>query len=460
VADIDLPAVTSVAGDDRGGAMNAVTRARQAIRWGVRHGFIRRELGKLQRAGDITARLMLDRAVIADPFPHYATVRAQGRVVDNGIVLNTAHHDLTTAILRSPDFGVVGGPSGRPPAMLRLAVAAAGRGPHGPVDPPSMLATDPPDHTRYRKLVTRAFSAKAVAALRSRTEEIALELLDGMAAKGGAADVIEDYASLLPATVIAEMLGAPVEMRRQFLQWGEGAALSLDAGLSYAQFRRSERDLAALQAWMEGHFAHLRRNPGGNILSALVHARDDEGRLTEDELINIAMLLLAAGFETTVNLIGNGVGLLTAHPDQLALLRAEPQLWPRAVDEVLRVDSPVQRTGRIAHRDTEAAGERFRAGRVVVLMLGGANRDPAVFADPDRFDVTRANAGEHLAFSSGAHFCLGAALARMEGEVGLRALFDRFPDLALAGPPRRRPTRVLRGYASMPVHLSPATVGA
>jgi cytochrome P450 len=172
------------------------------------------------------------------------------------------------------------------------------------------------------------------------------------------------------------------------------------------------------------------------------------------------MLLLAAGFETTVNLIGNGVGLLTAHPEQLALLRAEPQRWPRAVDEVLRVDSPVQRTGRVAQRDTKVAGEQFRPNQVVILMLGGANRDPAVFPDPDRFDVTRPNAGDHLAFSSGAHFCLGAALARMEGEVGLRALFDRFPDLALAGPPRRRPTRVLRGYASMPVRLSLATVDA
>jgi cytochrome P450 len=421
---------------------------------------VRRALEKREREGDITARLMFDADVIADPFPHYAAVRAAGRVVDNGIVLNTAHHDLATAILRSPDFGVVGGPSGQAPAALRLAVAAGGRGPLGPVEPPSMLATDPPDHTRYRKLVTRAFSAKAVAALRSRTEEIATELLDGMAAKGSSADLIEDYASLLPATVIAEMLGAPLEMRRQFLHWGEGAALSLDAGLTWAQFRRSERDIKALQEWMEGHFAHVRRHPGDNILSALVHAHDDGERLTEDELTSIAMLLLAAGFETTVNLIGNGVGLLTAHPDQLALLRAEPQHWPRAVDEILRVDSPVQRTGRVAHRDTEVAGKRFRKDRVIVVMLGAANRDPAVFTDPDRFDVTRANAGDHLSFSSGAHFCLGAALARMEGEVGLRALFDRFPDLTLAGTPRRRPTRVLRGYATMPVRLSPATVGA
>lgn len=444
----------------REAVQSGVAEVRRAVRWGVRHGLIRRALQKRMQEGELTARIMLDPSAVAEPFAHYAAIRGQGRLIDNGIVLNTAHHDLAVAILRSPDFGVVGGPGGRPPAALRYAVRAGGPGPHGPVEPPSMLATDPPDHTRYRKLVTRAFSAKAVAALRSRTEEIAAELLDDMATKGPAADIVEDYASLLPATVIAEMLGAPVEMRRQFLIWGEGAALSLDAGLTLAQFRRSDRDLAALQAWMEEHFAYLRRHPGDNILSALVQARDGEGRLSEGELINIAMLLLAAGFETTVNLIGNGVALLTAHPDQLDLLRTDPQRWPRAVDEVLRLDSPVQRTGRIAHRDTEVAGERVRAGQLVALLLGGANRDPAVFTDPDAFDVTRENAGEHLAFSSGAHFCLGAALARMEGEVGLRALFDRFPDLTLAGPPRRRPTRVLRGYAAMPARLSPATVGA
>ena len=211
---------------------------------------------------------------------------------------------------------------------------------------------------------------------------------------------------------------------------------------------------------MVGHFEHIRRHPGDNILSTLVHAHSEEGRLSRDELTSIAMLLLAAGFETTVNLIGNGAALLTSHPGQLARLQADPALWPRAVDEVLRHDSPVQRTGRVAIRDTEVAGERMRAGSVVVIMLGGANRDPAVFTDPDVFDVTRPNAGEHIAFSSGIHYCLGAALARMEGEVGLRALFDRFPDLVPDGPPHRRPTRVLRGYDAMPVRLSPATVSA
>jgi cytochrome P450 len=440
--------------------MPGIRDVRQAIRWGVRHGLVRRTLLRKVRDGDVSAQLMFDREMIADPFPHYDVLRAKGRLVDNGLVLNTAHHDIATAVLRSPDFGVVGGPSGEAPAAFRYAVRAAGRGPVGPVEPPSMLAVDPPDHTRFRKLVTRAFSARAVAALRSRTEAVAAELLDEMAARGRNADLVDDYASLLPATVIAEMLGAPVEMRRQFLEWGAGGATSLDTGLPYRDFRRSEQQLEAMQNWMLGHFDHVRRNPGDNILSALVHAQAEEGRLTEDEIASIAILLLAAGFETTVNLIGNGAALLDDHPDQLALLRAEPERWGNAVEEILRHDSPVQRTGRFAGRDTEVAGEHVRAGQIVLVLLGGANRDPAVFTDPACFDITRENANDHLAFSSGIHYCLGAALAKMEGEVGLRALFDRFPDLTLNGPPRRRPTRVLRGYEAMPVRLSSATVDA
>jgi cytochrome P450 len=215
----------------------------------------------------------------------------------------------------------------------------------------------------------------------------------------------------------------------------------------------AEGELAAMQRWMTGHLEHLRREPGDNVLSALVHSRSAEGRLTEDELTSTALLVLAAGFETTVNLIGNGAALLTAHPQQLEVLRSEPARWTNAVDEVLRHDSPVQRTGRIAHRDTTVAGEPVRAGTAIVIQLGGANRDPAVFADPNRFDITRANAADHVAFSSGIHYCIGAGLARMEGEVGLRALFDRFPDLAPTAPPHRRPTRVLRGFDAMPVRL-------
>jgi cytochrome P450 len=426
---------------------------RQLFRWGVRHGLIRWSSAKGAKTGEVSAALMVNPTYAQDPFPHYETIRAKGPFYDNGFVLTTVSHPVTTAVLRSANFGVVGGFGGNAPRWLLLAQSAGGTGPLGPVEPPSMLAVDPPDHTRYRKLVSRAFTAKAVAALRSRTEEIADDLLGGLAARGDV-DLMTEYASLLPATVIAEMLGAPVGMSRQFLAWGAEAARSLDAGLSLRDFRRSERGLRALQRWMEGHFAYLRDNPGDNILSTLVHAHSAEGKLNQDELTATAMLLLAAGFETTVNLIGNGTALLVEHPDQRERLRDEPTLWPNAVDEVLRFDSPVQRTGRIAQRYTEVAGVPVKEGQAVMTLLGGANRDPEVFAEPQRFDVGRANAGDHVAFSSGIHYCLGAGLARMEGEVGLRALFDRFPDLALAGPPRRRATRVLRGYEAMPVRLS------
>ena len=426
---------------------------RQFFRWGVRHGLIRWSSARGARAGEVTAALMVDPAYALDPFPHYETLRAEGPLYDNGFAITTVSHAVTTAVLRSPDFGVIGGYSGNVPRWLLLAQAIGGRGPLGPVEPPSMLAVDQPDHTRYRKLVSRAFTARAVAALRSRTEEIADELLTGLERRRDV-DLMTEYASLLPATVIAEMLGAPVAMSRRFLAWGAEAARSLDAGLSLSEFRRSERGLRALQRWMEGHFAHLRTHPGDNILSTLVHAQSAEGKLTQDELTATAMLLLAAGFETTVNLIGNGTALLIAHPEQHDRLRAEPALWPNAVDEVLRLDSPVQRTGRVAQRDTVLAGVRVPVGKPVMTLLGGANRDPEVFDEPGRFDVGRPNAGEHLAFSSGIHYCLGAGLARMEGTVGLQALFGRFPDIALAGTPHRRATRVLRGYESVPVRLS------
>src|SRR5919112_672983 len=406
--------------------------ARQVVRWGLRHGVVRQILRRRARAGDVGSRIMFDPVVRDDPYPWYERIRAQGPLVATGLAPTTVDHALCTAILRSPDFGTAARAPSRLPAPVRLAMRAAKGGPLNPAEPPSMLAVDPPDHTRYRRLVTRAFSARAVAALRTRVEEIAEELLDGMAARaaaGEAVDVVAEYASLLPATVIAEMLGAPVAMRGQFLRWGEGAA-----GAPHPR-------------------PAVRRSPGDDILSALVRVHDEGDGLTDDELSSIAMLLLAAGFETTVNLLGNGAALLVAHPDQLALLQDGTVPWAAAVDEVLRYDPPVQRTARVAQCDTEVAGQRFRVGQFVILALGGANRDPAVFADPQRFDVTRSDADRHVSFSSGIHYCLGAGLARMEGEIGLRALFRRFPDLALAGVPRRRATRLLRGYDALPVTL-------
>ena len=338
--------------------------AQQFVRWGLRHGLMRRFLLHHARSGDIGARLMIDPALRDDPYPYYEQLRAQGRTVLTGLALNSVDHAMCAAVLRSPDFGTgVRAPSELPPPV-RMAIRVARGGPLNPAEPPSMLSVDPPDHTRYRKLVTRAFSAKAIAALRGRVVEIADELLDEMPAKAaatGTVDLVADYASLLPATVIAEMLGAPVSMRRQFLQWGAGVALALDPGLTYRDFREAERDLFALQRWMVGHFDRIRRSPGDDILSALVAVHDEGQGLSDDELTSIAMVLLAAGFETTVNLLGNGAALLVEHPDQLAALRAGTASWATATDEVLRFDPPVQRTARLAHRDTEVLGERIRS---------------------------------------------------------------------------------------------------
>ena len=215
-----------------------------------------------------------------------------------------------------------------------------------------------------------------------------------------------------------------------------------------------EAALASFDAWLAAHLDHLRANPGDNLLSQLVAAREDGVGLTDRELRATAGLVLAAGFETTVNLLGNGTALLHDNPDQLDHLRRDPSLWPNAVDEILRIDPPVLLTGRTAARATEVAGTRVPAGAVVTTILAGANHDPDVFPDPDRFDVRRANAREHIAFSAGRHYCLGAALARMEGEVGLRALFDRYPDLRLTPGATHRNTRILRGYERLPAILT------
>ena len=195
-------------------------------------------------------------------------------------------------------------------------------------------------------------------------------------------------------------------------------------------------------------------------MSQLIEAADGGVRLDESELRAVAGLVLAAGFETTVNLLGNGIRLLLNSPDQLAALHEDPSLWPNAVEEILRLDSPVQLTARVALRDTEIAGVQVQAGEIVIICLAAANRDPEVFSDPHRFDVRRPNAGRHLAFSGGRHFCLGAALARIEGEVGLRSFFEQFPDAQLAGDGRRRDTRVLRGWSQLPVRLGSAVAVA
>jgi cytochrome P450 len=328
--------------------------------------------------------------------------------------------------------------------------------PLGPLTPPSLLVTEPPDHTRYRKLVSRVFSLRAVEKLRGRTQQIATGLLDQIDPRSPV-DLVATYCSLLPVTVIAEILGVPERDREKVLRLGAAAAPSLDLGLSWTKFRHVESALREFDQWLAQHLDGLRRQPGDDLLSQLLAAQEDGVSLTDVELRSTAGLVLAAGFETTVNLLGNGIALLASNPEQRRLLAEREDLWPNAVDEVLRVDPPVLLTGRMTRADTEVAGVPMRRGSVMVALLAGANRDPQVFPDPDTFDITRQNARDHLSFSAGRHFCLGAALARMEGEVGLRTLFERYPEPRLENGAVRRSTRILRGYERLPVTLSPLT---
>jgi hypothetical protein len=426
-------------------------RLRRRVHWGATHGFLSFAVRAAAKRGDLQARLIFAGNPGGDVWGAIEDLRAAGPVYGSRLGYVTTSHDLVKEVLSSNDFRA-GNPMYGDSPLGNIALRTATRAVH-PVSPPSLLVVEPPQHTRYRKLVTRVFTVKAVQRLRERTEIIASQLLDDLGAADGPVDLVEQYCAMLPVTVIAEILGVPDADRERVLAFGAAAAPSLDFGLSWKQFRSVDDGLRNFDAWLDTHLARLRTHPGDDLLSQLVHARDDEGALDEAELKSTAGLVLAAGFETTVNLLSNGVTLLQEHPDQLERLRAEPDLWPNAVDEVLRLDPPVLFTGRFTEEGAEVAGRSIQPGLGVLTVLAGANRDPDVFEDPTRFDVARDNAREHISFSGGRHFCLGASLARMEGEVGLRALFDRYPDLELLPGAYRRPTRVLRGWETLPARL-------
>ncbi|WP_110208695.1 cytochrome P450 [Nocardioides daejeonensis] len=436
-----------------------VRTAREAAHWSITHGLPRTLIARLAAKGDLQARLILSSGTDGDEmFDLIEQVRARGPVVKSGLAYLTPDHAVVREVLTSNAFRT--GIPGRTGLLGALGEWLSFSVLH-PVEPPSLLVTEPPDHTRYRKLVMRVFTMRAVERLRVRTEQIATGLLDQLerrAAAGERIDLIEDYCAQLPVTVIAEILGVPEQDRDRVLAFGAAAAPSLDLGLPWQTYRDVNRALADFDAWLGEHLENLRRHPGDNLLSELVAVQTEEGVLSEIELKSTAGLVLAAGFETTVNLLGNGIALLHDHPDQLALLTESPELWANAVEEVLRFDPPVLLTGRQCQEETEVGGQRLKAGDLMTTMLAGANRDPAVFVDPARFDVTRENAREHLSFSAGRHHCLGAMLARMEGEVGLRMFFERFPDLALLPGAHRRTTRILRGFETLPAALSAAAV--
>lgn len=431
---------------------------RERIRWVALHGVIRGLSAVGMRQGDPQARLIADPQVRADPAAFADQLRSRGPVIRCRAVLLTFDHTVGHELLRSEDFRVSKLGAGLP-KPLRWIVDKTDTGLLHPIEPPSLLSIEPPDHTRMRKLVSSVFTTRAVARLRERVEETAAELLDGLGNSASPTDVVDRYCAKLPVAVIGDILGVPESDRPNILHFGELAAPSLDIGLSWPQYQRVNEGIAGFDHWLTDHLRHLRSNPGEDLMSQIIAASDggDAGApLTERELKALAGLVLAAGFETTVNLLGNGIRMLLDHPEHLETLAARPELWPNAVEEILRLDSPVQMSARMAARDTDVAGTAVQAGELIVIHLAGANRDPRVFTDPHRFDIERENAGRHLSFSGGRHFCLGAALARAEGEVGLRAFFERFPDARLAGSGVRRDTRVLRGWSTLPIALGTA----
>jgi cytochrome P450 len=386
---------------------------------------------------------------IRDPYPSYERLRSTDpmHVTPFGAFLASRHAEVSL-VLRDKRFGkdFVDRTTRRyGPDVMEEPVFRSMR--HW------MLQQDPPDHTRLRGLVVKAFTARRVEDMRPRIQAIVDEMLDRIAPLGHM-DLIEDFAFRLPVTIICDMLGIPPEHREVFYTSSRNGGRLLDpVPLSPAEIAQANTGTTAAQMYFQQLFELRRKNPGDDLTTQLVQAEEDGSKLSNEELTANIILLFGAGHETTVNLIGNGLLALHRNPDQLALLRANPALITNAIEEFLRYDSSVQMAGRVALEDIDdLGGKKIPKGESVLCLLGSANRDPAVYPDrPDRLDIVRPNV-RPLSFGGGIHFCLGAQLARIEAEVAIATLLRRLPDLRLddAKTPEWRPTFVLRGLKSLP----------
>jgi len=320
----------------------------------------------------------------------------------------------------------------------------------------TMLFRDPPDHTRLRTLVSKAFTPRAIEAMRPRIAQIVEELLDAVQDQGRM-DIIGDLAFPLPVIVIAEMLGVPSKDRAKFKRWSDDLGEGLEPLLSDDQLRRANEATLQLTEYFRRIIHQRRLAPRDDLISAMCAAEQNGDALSEEELFSACILLLGAGNETTTNLIGNGMLALLRNPDQLRRLCDDPSRIGGAVEELLRYDSPVQMSGRAALQDVQIGDKTVRKGQFVTVLFGAANRDATQFSEPDRLDIGRA-AGRHMAFGYGIHFCLGAPLARVEGQIAIAALLRRMPDVRLSAQrPRWRSTVLLRGLQRLPVIFRPVS---
>ena len=394
---------------------------------------------------ELLFRIVTDPDVIADPYPLLRELRETSPVHKTGFSdfwVLTCFEDCRAALrdqrLGSPE------PGEEAPSLL------ASTRQRRPDRTRSLLFLNPPDHTRIRSLVSRAFTPRRVEHMRSAVRAMTEELLDPVAA-AGECDLIDKLAFPLPANVISELVGVPVADRDWLRPLVSDLAATLEPNRRTGEAERAEAASIKVNQYLNDLIDSRRAEPADDLLSGLIAASDGEDRLTQPEVAVTVSLIYAAGFETTMNLIGNMVHTLMRHPDQLARLRADRSLVPSAVDEVLRFEPPVQIDGRFARADTEIGGHLIPQGHGVLTLLGAANRDPAAVDDPDRFDVGRPEV-PMLSFGSGIHYCLGAALARLEGQVVLEALLDRFTTWApLDDNPPWKDRLTLRGLASLPV---------
>lgn len=381
-----------------------------------------------------------------DPYPHYRQLREQQPAYVHRVfrALVLSRHADISLVLKDSTFSV------NRSGMLELPPFGAMRPRAKETVLSALLMTDPPDHTRIRGLVNKAFTPRRVDALRPRIASIVDGLLEPLG-KSGEFDFVRDFAVPMPITVIAELLGVPPSDRDRFKSWSTVLSVLLDPLASEYGIPEFEESFDDMANYFSSLFEQRRREPRDDLLSALVAAEEAGDQLNSSELLSVCALILGAGHETTTNLLGNAVVALLRNPGERKRLADDPGLIESAVDEFLRYDCPVQVTDRIATHSIEVAGHRLEPGNVVMLLLGAGNRDPQVFSDPDRLDLSRSE-NRHLSFGQGMHFCLGAQLARVEAQIALNALLARYPEFrGSPDPPAWKSSFVLRGPASLPL---------